>query len=108
MSLPAGNTPRPLEDALATEPSVQADLWHARLLPLRWLFEGGRTRIHRTASIRLAGVTLDLALGLMLLHKNWRRPALVAQLAKARIVAPLPSGEGRRLRSRPAGRCSRN
>ncbi|MBV8575690.1 MAG: NAD(P)H-binding protein, partial [Acetobacteraceae bacterium] len=35
-----GWTPRPLFVALAAEPAVAADLWHARLLPLRGLLIG--------------------------------------------------------------------
>jgi uncharacterized protein YbjT (DUF2867 family) len=102
-----GWAPRRLADALAAEPAVAADLWLARLLPLRAALVGalaavwvvsGLASLRVTASqanallaglglsgpsalaVAWAGAALDVALGLALLRAGWRRPVLVTQL----------------------------
>ncbi len=103
-----GWAPRHLVDALAAEPAVAADLWLARLLPVRttllsalvavWV-GSGLASFHLTPrradallaglglsgqaalAVTWAGAALDVVLGLALLRAGWRRPALGAQLA---------------------------
>jgi hypothetical protein len=107
MSQALGWVPRRLADALAAEPATRADIWHARLLPLRSLLLGSLTALwigsgmvsFRLSSARSeallsglglsggaalaltwAGATLDVALGIALLPRSWRHRAAIAQL----------------------------
>ncbi len=103
-----GWAPRRLADALAAEPATAADLWLARLLPVRpillgalvavWvgsglssfrvtprqadaLLAGLRLSGQAALAVTWAGAALDVVLGLALLRAGWRRLALGAQLA---------------------------
>jgi uncharacterized protein YbjT (DUF2867 family) len=102
----AGWMPRRLGDALAAEPSVPADLWFARMQPVRTVLRaalaavwvgsaaasfalgpnGAQALLSRLAldplhaiALTWSGATLDLALGLALLPRPWRRPVLYGQ-----------------------------
>jgi nucleoside-diphosphate-sugar epimerase len=113
-----GWRPRMLANALAAEPSVKADLWHARLLPLRWfllaallvvwvgsgivsftisperassLLSGLRLGGSSVVAVTWAGAGLDVVLGLALLFRRWRRSALLIQLAVMIIYTVLAS-----------------
>ena len=113
-----GWRPRPLAAALAADPAVEADRWHARLLPLRpalrlglaavWvgsglvsalvaplahshaLLAGLGLRGAAATAVTLAGAALDLALGLALLLLP-RRTRLVgaAQIAAMLLFTAL-------------------
>jgi uncharacterized protein YbjT (DUF2867 family) len=103
-----GWRPRPLREALAAEPAVEADWWLARMLPVRpvlraaliavWVGSGaaslgippGRalallSRLTSNPGIAMTltwgGAVLDLALGFALLARSWRRYVLQAQFA---------------------------
>jgi hypothetical protein len=107
MAAALGWMPRRLAGGLATEPSVTADLWRARLLPVRgiliaslvaiWVGAGlssfllsPRQIDHLLAGFDLsgeparaitwAGAALDVVLGLLLLRPSWRRTVLDSQL----------------------------
>lgn len=111
-----GWMPRRLSDALAAEPSFKADLWLARLLPLRgilisvlfavWVGSGLTSFLlpPQRADDLLAGVglsgppalaltwtgaALDVVLGVLMLHPRWRRKALDAQLGVMAIYTVL-------------------
>ncbi len=113
-----GWRPRPLATALAAEPAVEADRWHARLLPLRpalrlglaavWvgsglvsalvaplayshaLLAGLGLRGAAATAVTLAGAALDVALGLALLLLPRRtRPVGAAQLAAMLLFTAL-------------------
>ena len=103
-----GWAPRHLAEALAGEPASAADLLAARMAVLRpfvlatlaaiWIGTGLASALLPAAratellartglagwsarAVTLSGAALDLALGVMLLHRRWRRPVALAQVA---------------------------
>jgi uncharacterized protein YbjT (DUF2867 family) len=113
-----GWMPRRLSDALAAEPAVPADLWFARMLPVRpvltvallavWFGasavsfaitpERAQALLSRLAldrstamAVTWGGAVLDLALGLALLPRSWRRPVLLGQLGVMLLYTGLAS-----------------
>ncbi len=113
-----GWSPRPLAEALAAEPAGRADMWHARLLPMRgllvaallavWVGSGAVSFLVPAAqsdmllsglglggraaiAVTWAGASVDVALGLALLSSRWRRRAAMAQLAIMALYTVLAS-----------------
>jgi uncharacterized protein YbjT (DUF2867 family) len=113
-----GWMPRRLDDALAAEPSVPADLWFARMLPVRTILTAAlvvvwvgasaasfaispdraevllsRLALNRpmASAITWGGAALDLALGLAMLPRSWRRPVLLGQLGVMLLYTGLAS-----------------
>lgn len=114
-----GWTPRPLALALAAEPSSQADLWHASLMPVRPLLRWGlalvwigsgvvsafvtpRAQAYALLSkldlpvpaalgITWAGAALDIVLGAALLVPGWTGIVGAAQIATMALYTILAS-----------------
>jgi uncharacterized protein YbjT (DUF2867 family) len=130
-----GWMPRRLSDALTAEPSVPADLWFARMLPVRtvltvalvavWVSSSAasfavaperaqallsRLALDRTTAIAVtwSGAALDLALGLAMVPRSWRRPALLGQLGVILLYTVLASVVYPKLWADPFGSLIKN